>query len=120
MTPAPRAIRHFGLAAIENRARRTASALAPKPPAAPAVRPQRMGPVRRRTVIRLWLPATFLFLLLAPFAFLLAPCIYLVSPRAIRTPPFATAIALGRVLLSLGGTVVDIDTPDALVSLRIF
>jgi len=121
MNPAPRAIRHFGLAAIEGRARRTAQALAPETPRPPTLaEPRPIRPPRRRTVVRLWLPATLLFLLLAPFAFLLAPCIYFVTPRRMRTAPFATVLGLGRVLLSLGGTVIDIDSPDAFVSLRIF
>ena len=29
------------------------------------------------------------------------------------------AVAIGRLLMSLGGTVVDVDTPDALVRIKI-
>jgi hypothetical protein len=70
-------------------------------------------------VVRLWLPLTLLFLLLAPFALLLAPLLYF-APRPYNVRPFATVAALGVVLLSLSGTVVDLDTPDALVRIRIF
>lgn len=105
MNAYPRAVRHFGLAALQDRAERTGHVIAPTP--------------RRRTVVRLWIPTTALFLLLAPFALLIAPLGYL-APRAYRVPPFAAAVAVGRLLLSLGGTVVHVDTPDALVSLRLF
>jgi len=120
MNPAPRAVHHFGFAAMASRARHTAKALTPPVPVTPLAPRRPVRPVRRRTVVRLWLPTTFLFLLLAPFAFLLAPCIYWVTPRRMRIAPFATVLALGRVLLSLGGTVIDVDSPEAFVSLRIF
>jgi hypothetical protein len=70
-------------------------------------------------VVRLWLPMTLIFLLLAPFALLLAPLIYL-APRPYGDRPLATVLGVGQVLLSLGGTVVDVDTPEALVRIRIF
>jgi hypothetical protein len=76
-------------------------------------------PRRARTVVRLWLPMTLLFLLLAPFAILLAPLIYF-APRPYGDRPFATVMGVGALLLSLGGTVVDVDTPEALVRIRIF
>jgi hypothetical protein len=117
MIYAPRAIRHFSLANVEARAQRTARALAAAP--TPTIRPQ-PAPPTKRVVVRLWLPTTPIFLLLAPFAFLLAPLIYGFTPPRYRTPPFATAWGLGRILLSLGGAVVHVDTPDALVSIRIF
>ncbi len=64
MNLAPRAVRHFGLAAMEARAGRTQEIIRPMGP--PAARPQRF-------VLRLWLPMTLVFLLLAPFAILLIP-----------------------------------------------
>lgn len=105
MTAYPRAVRHFGLAAVQARATRTGDVL--------------VAPPRRRVVVRLWLPTTALFLLLAPFALFIAPLAYL-APRPFRIHPYAAAFALGRVLMSLGGTVVHVDTPEALVSLRLF
>jgi hypothetical protein len=118
MTPTPRAVSHFGLAALEARAVRTRRTVSPAPsarPLAPALpeRPQ------RRTVVRLWLPMTAIFLLLSPFAILLAPLIYF-APPPYGYRPFATVMGVGRLLMSLGGTVVDIDTPDALVRIKIF
>ena len=118
MTPTPRAVSHFGLAALEARASRTRRVLAPAAPARPLTpawpeRPQ------RRTVVRLWLPMTAIFLLLSPFAILLSPLMYL-APPPYGYRPLATVLAFGRLLLSLGGTVVDVDTPDALVRIRIF
>ena len=86
----------------------------------------------KRTVVRLWLPLTPLWIILAPFALLLAPALLLFPPllpnrpgaRALRASiavrPFRTAFALGAVLIAMSGTVVDVDTPDALVRIRIF
>jgi len=113
MIYAPRALRHFAFAAMEGHAQEPKATR----PAAAQVTPLR--PARQRTVVRLWLPLTLLFLLLAPFVLLLAPLLYF-APRPYSLRPFATVAALGVVLLSLGGTVVDVDTPDALVRIRVF
>jgi hypothetical protein len=119
MIYAPRAIRHFSLASVEARAQRTGRAMVRHatpvrswPDPAPA-------PPQRRVVVRLWLPMTVIFLLLAPFALFLAPLLYF-APRPYGDRPFAIVLGVGRVLLSLGGTVVHVDTPEALVSIRIF
>jgi hypothetical protein len=118
MTPSPRAVSHFGLAAMEARAARSRRVTAPAAPARP-VAPVWLQPPRRRTVVRLWLPMTAIFLLLAPFAILLSPLIYF-APPPYGSRPFATVWGIGVLLLSLGGTVVDVDTPEALVRIRIF
>ena len=34
--------------------------------------------------------------------------------------PYRTAFAVGGALMALSGTLVDVDTPDALVRIRIF
>ena len=122
MIYAPRAIRHFSLANVEARAQRTARVMTQRSvPARPRAEPHpEPQPPRRRVVVRLWLPMTVIFLLLAPFVFLAAPIIYAFTPPRFRIPPFATALGLGRVLLSLGGTLVHVDTREALVSIRIF
>ena len=73
------------------------------------------GPVN----ISLWIPSTVIFALLAPFALLLLPFLYL-APRNIIPSPARTVAGLGAVLLSLGGTVVDVDTTDCRVHLRLF
>jgi hypothetical protein len=73
----------------------------------------------RRVAIRLWLPLTPLFVVLAPFALLGAPLLALV-PEARRVNPYRAALGIGGVLLSLSGTVVSVDAPDASVHIRIF
>ena len=56
-------------------------------------------------------PQTLIFLLLAPFApLLLSPLLYWVPWRPTPTNPFAMVLGFGDVLLSLGGTVVDVET----------
>ena len=109
---APKAVRHFGLAAMQARSTKTAQEVRTRqePPA-------RIAP-HRRTVVRLWLPLTPLFLLLAPFALLLAPLLWF-APRPYGARPLATVLGLGGLLLSLGGTDIDIDSPDARVRIKI-
>ena len=112
----PRAVSRFGLAAMQSRAAPVKPA-----PAGGEVYPLRTGmtaPPRRRTVVRLWLPLTPLFVLLAPFALLLALLGYLVPPRW-RPDPFFAAFAIGALLLALGGTDILIDTADAHVRIKI-
>ena len=121
MLYAPRAIRHFSLANVEARAQRTGRALAQRATQVrtrPEPRDETPAP-KRRVVVRLWLPMTVIFLLLAPFALLLAPLGYFAPPRY-RPRPFATVLGIGQLLLSLSGTVVHVDTREALVSIRIF
>jgi len=93
---APKAVRHFGLAAMQARSTKTAQA------------------VRTRQEP----PLTPLFLLLAPFALLLAPLLWF-APRPYGARPLATVLGLGGLLLSLGGTDIDIDSPDARVRIKI-
>ena len=98
----------------------------------------RHGPAGRRgdpahpTRIGLWLPLTPLWLILSPFALLLAPLVAL-APRmlpdnphaagvrtAITAHPYRAAFAIGAVLLSMSGTVVDVEAPGATIHIRIF
>jgi|GraSoiStandDraft_46_1057282.scaffolds.fasta_scaffold978946_1 hypothetical protein len=87
-----------------------------------AARVRRVNPVRPahggQTRVRLWLPLTPLFWILAPFAILLAPLI-LLAPPLWRMNPYETAYAVGRLLLALGGTDIDVDTPEARVRIKI-
>lgn len=102
---APVAVRRHGdLAAIRRRAMRHAR------PHAVEGRPTRVS---------LWLPLTPLFAMLSPFAILLAP-LMLLAPPMWRVNPYLAAFTLGRVLLSLGGTEIDVDTHDARIRIRIF
>ena len=91
-------------------------------PLAPAWRPTgRVRPLhasRRRTVVRIWLPLTPLFALLSPFALIVAPLLDL-HPAGRRARPISTLWALGALLLSLSGTLIDVDSPRARVSIRI-
>jgi hypothetical protein len=114
MNPSPRAIRHFGLAAMEARAERTR----PQRTRQVIVRSEAQARPPRRVVVRLWLPMTPIFLLLAPFAILLIPLLYLAPPLR-RMNCAAAVFILGDALLALSGTVVDVDTPDALVRIKI-
>lgn len=103
MNYVPVTIRRRDLAAVQRRATRTARAL-----------PLKHDPRR----VRLWLPLTPLFWVLSPFALLAAPLITLAPPlRGMN--PYAAAVALGHVLVSLGGTEVDVDARAARLRIRI-
>jgi hypothetical protein len=86
------------------------------PPAPSHHRPARPP---HRTVVRLWLPLTPLWLILSPFAILAAPLLML-APRLRGVRPFRAVFAIGGALLALSGTVVEVDTPDALVRIRLY
>jgi len=86
---------------------------------APATVPASAAAPHRPVRLWLWLPLTPLFVLLAPFALLVAPFVWLAMPRRTANP-YAFALAIGGVLLSLGGTIVDIDAPGARLFIRIF
>jgi hypothetical protein len=73
------------------------------------------GPVN----VGLWIPTTLLFALLAPLALLVLPFLYL-APRHVIPSPARTIAVLGAVLLSMGGTVVEVDAPDCRIRLRLF
>ena len=109
MNSFPPAVRRFGYAAVEARASRTRRVMQAPPGAA----------AQRLVRVSLWLPLTPLFLLLAPFALALALLGYLV-PSRLRPDPVQAALAVGAVLLSLGGTKVLVDAADAKVRIHIF
>ena len=112
---APKAASQLGLAVFEARK----AAVAQSPPPREIARSAEPPAPPPRTIVRLWLPLTPLFLVLAPFAVLLAPLGYF-APARYRVRPFATVFGLGRLLMSLSGTLVHVDTPDALVTIRLF
>lgn len=97
--------RHGDLAAIRDRALRMR-----RRPSAEA-----RGPAR----LSLWLPVTPLFAALAPFAMLAAPLL-LLAPPMWRVNPWQAAFTIGGVLLSLGGTEIDVDTHDARIRILLF
>lgn len=116
MFESPRAVRHFGLAVLEARERAKAPVVCEAAPVAPAKAPTQPP---RRVVVRLWIPSTPIFLLLAPVALLLIPLLYLAPPLR-RINCAAAVFILGDTLLALGGAVIDVDTPEALVRIRLF
>ena len=83
----------------------------PAPPGPAAAKP-------KRTVVRLWLPLTPLWVVLAPFALVACPLL-LLAPHTRGLNPFRVAVALGRTLLALSGTDVDVESPDAVVLIHI-
>jgi hypothetical protein len=87
----------------------------------PGQSPVQAGPAAQRKPVhlRLWLPLTPLFWLLAPLALLFAPFVWIAMPHRPRNP-YAAAIALGRVLVSLGGTIVDVEAPGSRLFIRIY
>jgi hypothetical protein len=78
-------------------------------------RPRRRKPF----TLRLWLPLTPLWILLAPFALIAAPLLMLV-PATRTVAPYRAAFAVGGVLLSLSGTVVEVKSASAVLHIRIF
>lgn len=78
-----------------------------------------LAAARRPKVVRLWLPMTPLFVVLAPFALVTAPLIMLYPP-ARGVSPWRTVWTLGATLLSMGGTEVDVRSRRALIRIRIF
>jgi len=73
---------------------------------------------RGRVVIPLWLPLTPLWIVLAPFALVAAPALIL-APATRRLSPFRAVWGVGRLLLALSGTRIDIDTPAAVIRIQI-
>jgi hypothetical protein len=78
----------------------------------------RCGPERRARA-SLWLPTTAIFTVLAPFALMTLPFLYL-APRRVVPDPLLALLGVGRLLLSLSGTDIDVDTAEARVRLRFF
>jgi len=86
------------------------------PPMLAVVRilPNKMG----RT-IRLWVPLFLVWLLLLPFVLVLLP-VYFVVCAVMDIAPFATLGAFFAVLGSLGGTHVEVESPDASVFIHVY
>lgn len=74
-------------------------------------------PRAERVRVRLWLPTTVIFALLAPFALALSPLL-LLAPTGHRLGPH-TALAVGAVLFSLSGTQIEVEAPDAIVRIHL-
>lgn len=89
--------------------------------AIPALAPARAATPAKPVRLWLWLPLTPLFWLLSPSALLIAPFLWVWLPRSRRPRgPYASAIGLGRVLVSMSGLVIQVHAPGARLSIRIF
>ena len=73
---------------------------------------------RRRAKVRLWVPLLLLLVLLSP-VLLLAAMVAAVALKAGGLPPGRTLAAIGRVLLALPGTRIQVDAPGASVHIII-
>ena len=83
------------------------------------ITPARARPKRRPFILRLWLPVSILFLLLAPLAALALPVLWLVAPLGRRN--WAPALfSIGAMLMALHGTRIEIRTSDANLTFELF
>jgi hypothetical protein len=69
--------------------------------------------------LRLWLPLTPLAILFAPLI-LLAAGIAVFLPRPLGMNPAQLVLGVGRMLLALNGTEVEVESPHASVLIKIF
>lgn len=79
----------------------------------------RILPSESRRGIRLWVPVFLIWLLLLPFFVVLLP-VYFIVCAAIDIHPLRTLGAVARVLGSLGGTHVEVQSPDANVFFHVY
>ena len=69
-------------------------------------------------VINLWLPLFLVWILLLPLVLILLPFV-IIAMIAAGMRPFHSLGAMLRVLGSVAGTAIEVDSPKALVSIRI-
>lgn len=81
------------------------------------VRPPEESKLRRP--LRLWLPLTPLFVLLAPLVLLIMG-IAVFLPRPLGVNPAQMMLSVGRMLMALNGTQVEVESPHASVLIKIF
>ena len=81
--------------------------------------PARSGRPRVRRQIHLWIPVTPFLLLLSPLIFLIMG-IAVLLPRPLGLNPAMAVLGIGRLLVALSGTEVDVDTRSSRVRLKIF
>jgi hypothetical protein len=80
-------------------------------------RPRRAA-ARRRPEFRLWLPMLLIWLLLAPLLILLSPLLILGLAMA-GLKPFRALAALLGLLAAVGGTRIEVDSPDGLIDIHL-
>ena len=68
--------------------------------------------------IRLWLPLFLVWLLLVILGLLLSPLI-LIGCLIARLNPFLTIWSLGRVFVAMAGTHIEVQSPDAVILVRV-
>ncbi|HUZ13386.1 MAG TPA: hypothetical protein VMU93_11095 [Caulobacteraceae bacterium] len=94
-----------------------------RPRSSPPIAPTRGGVAARRAVrVRLWLPLTPLFAVLAPLALLgalLATPLLTLVPAARGASPLRAAWRIGALLLLLSGIFVEVDSPKAVVRIHV-
>jgi hypothetical protein len=76
-------------------------------------------PAKSRRTLRLWVPLFLVWLLLLPFAVVLLP-LYFVMCAVMDIAPFRTIGALFGVLGAMGGTHIEVDSPDASVFIHVY
>jgi hypothetical protein len=79
-------------------------------------RPRPLG--ARRPRVRLWVPLTPILLLLSPLLLLVAG-IAVFLPRPLGVNPIHFILGVGRMLLALNGTHVEVESPHASVLIKI-
>jgi len=83
-----------------------------------ASRPRRRPGRGEARVVHLWLPLFLLWLLLLPFAVLLSPFL-LLALLIMGRRSMAVAGAAYHAFAALSGTLIEVDSPDAFVFIRI-
>jgi hypothetical protein len=76
-------------------------------------------PARGRRALRLWVPLFLVWLILLPFALILLP-VYFVMCAVMDIAPFRTLSAFFGLLGAMGGTHIEVDSPDASVFVHIY
>lgn len=81
------------------------------------VRPPEESKLKRP--LRLWLPLTPLFILFAPLMLLIMG-IAVFLPRPLGVNPAQMVLGVGRMLMALNGTELEVESPHASVLIKIF
>jgi hypothetical protein len=79
----------------------------------------RILPSETRRGIKLWVPLFLVWLLLLPFALVLLPVFFVVCAVG-DYAPFATLGAFLALLGSLNGTQVEVESPNASVTIHVY
>jgi hypothetical protein len=72
----------------------------------------------RPVAIRFWLPVILLWIILAPFLILLSPLLIL-GLAMVGLNPFRALAGLLGLMAALGGTHIEVETPDAHINIHL-